>query len=159
MVTSRPPKTWLNAAANACLHEHPGNNHLGETGQLQYTQINWRKLSPSPLHRPCLAIGAQYPCGNQYRFSRRWPAPLSVASRPWRFARLDGGNDSIENIDVVLEHNHAYPAMAPVDFLIKWNPRRQNKDDWLDYAEQHGRWETPRDGKRVALFSVEHKRQ
>jgi hypothetical protein len=73
--------------------------------------------------------------------------------------RLDGGNDSIENIDIVLEHNHAYPAMAPVDFLIKWNPRRENKDDWLDYAEQHGRWETPRDGKRVALFSVEHKRQ
>lgn len=73
--------------------------------------------------------------------------------------RLDGGNDSIENIDVVLEHNQTFADKTPVDFLIKWNPRTENKDDWLGYAEQHGRWETPRDGKQVALFSVEHKRQ
>ncbi len=65
--------------------------------------------------------------------------------------RFDGGNDSIENIDVVLEHNQAFPDRAPVDFLIKWNPRKENKDDWLEYAEQHGCWETPREGKRVAL--------
>jgi len=73
--------------------------------------------------------------------------------------RLDGGNDSIENIDVVLEHNQAFADRVPADFLIKWNPRKESKDDWLAYAEQHGRWETPRDGKRVALFSIEHQRQ
>lgn len=73
--------------------------------------------------------------------------------------RLDGGNDSIENIDVVLEHNETFPEKAPVDFLIKWNPRKQNVDEWLDYAESKGRWESPREGKRIALFSVEHKRQ
>lgn len=72
--------------------------------------------------------------------------------------RLDGGNDSIENIDVVLEHNLAFPDHAPADFLIKWNPRRENKDEWLSYAERHSRFETPREGKRVAVFSVEHKR-
>jgi hypothetical protein len=72
--------------------------------------------------------------------------------------RLDGGNDSIENIDVVLEHNASKPDKAPVDFLIKWNPRKQNKEEWFDYAEQHGRWASPRDGKRVALFSVDHQR-
>jgi hypothetical protein len=73
--------------------------------------------------------------------------------------RLDGGNDSIENIDVLIEHNRESTSKAPVDFIIKWNPRRENKEDWLDYAEQHGRWTSPRDGKRVALFSVEHKRE
>lgn len=73
--------------------------------------------------------------------------------------RLDGGNDSIENIDVVLEHNQTFSDRAPIDFLIKWNPRKESKDDWLGYAEQHGRWQTPREGKRVAVFSVEHKRQ
>jgi hypothetical protein len=73
--------------------------------------------------------------------------------------RLDGGNDSIENIDVVLEHNQADPQKTPVDFIIKWNPRKESKDEWLDYAEQHGEWESPREGKRVALFSVEHQRQ
>ncbi|MFQ5574247.1 MAG: IS1380 family transposase [Terriglobia bacterium] len=73
--------------------------------------------------------------------------------------RLDGGNDSIENIDLVLEHNQAFTDRMPVDFLIKWNPRKESKDDWLAYAEQHGRWETPRDGKRVAVFSVDHYRE
>lgn len=73
--------------------------------------------------------------------------------------RLDGGNDSIENIDVVFEHNAASPQAASVDFLIKWNPRREDKDEWLAYAEEHGHWTYPREGKRVALFSVEHTRQ
>lgn len=73
--------------------------------------------------------------------------------------RLDGGNDSIENIDLVIEHNQAFTDRMPVDFLIKWNPRKESKDDWLAYAEQHGRWETPHDGKRVAVFSVNHQRE
>jgi hypothetical protein len=78
------------------------------------------------------------------------PLPLLV--------RLDGGNDSIENIDVLLEFNLQHPQKAPVDFIIKWNPRQQDKAAWLDEAEQQGVWETPRDGKRVALFSVSHVR-
>ena len=72
--------------------------------------------------------------------------------------RLDGGNDSIENSDVILEHNAAFPEQIAVDFLIRWTPRQENKNDWLSYAEQHSRWETPREGKRVALFDIEHKR-
>jgi hypothetical protein len=41
--------------------------------------------------------------------------------------RLDGDNDAIENIDVVLEHNLSHPEQAEINFLIKWNPRQQNK--------------------------------
>lgn len=67
--------------------------------------------------------------------------------------RLDGGNDSIENIDVVLEHNQADPQKTPIDFIIKWNPRKESKDEWLDYAKRHGEWESPREGKRVARNS------
>jgi len=33
--------------------------------------------------------------------------------------RLDGGNDSIENIDIVLEHNQSNKSLTPDDFLIK----------------------------------------
>lgn len=73
--------------------------------------------------------------------------------------RLDGGNDSIENIDVVLEFNEQRPKQSPVDLIIKWNPRREDKEQWLKYAEQHGCWESPREGKRVALFSIQHQRQ
>ena len=52
--------------------------------------------------------------------------------------RLDGGNDAFENIDIVLEHNLQNPDQTEIDFLIKWNPRRQNKDHWLAQAEQQG---------------------
>ena len=34
--------------------------------------------------------------------------------------RLDGGNDALEAIDVVLEHNQRNPQQAAVDCLIKW---------------------------------------
>lgn len=73
--------------------------------------------------------------------------------------RCDGGNDAIENIEVILEHNELNAAQVPVDFLIKWNPRKQNKGHWLDIAEQKGAWTSPREGKRVALFSVQTTRQ
>ena len=73
--------------------------------------------------------------------------------------RLDGGNDAIENVDVVLEHNAQNPDQTDVDFLIKWNPRKQDKDEWLTFADEHGDWEIPREGKRVALFRVEEERK
>ncbi|MES9822747.1 MAG: IS1380 family transposase [Candidatus Thiodiazotropha sp.] len=73
--------------------------------------------------------------------------------------RLDGGNDSIENIDVILEHNKSNENLIPVDFLIKWNPRRQDKAHWMELAEQQENWEHPREGKRVAVFSVQTIRQ
>jgi hypothetical protein len=76
---------------------------------------------------------------------RLTPLPLLV--------RLDSGHDALDNRIVLQEDEQA-------EFIIKWNPRKQNADAWLAYAEQHGLWDTPRDGKRVALFSVteEHTR-
>jgi hypothetical protein len=60
--------------------------------------------------------------------------------------RLDGAHDALEN--------RAFCVEAGVDFLIKWNPRQEDQGEWLAYAKQHGVWETPRPGKRVAIFSV-----
>jgi hypothetical protein len=60
---------------------------------------------------------------------------------------------------VLIEHNRKNTDKTPVDFIIKWNPRREKKESWLDYAEQHGRRASTREGKREALFSVEHKRE
>jgi len=73
--------------------------------------------------------------------------------------RLDGGNDAIENIEVVCEHNEQHPQNAPVHYLIKWNPRQDDPQHWLAYAEQHGDWSEPRAGKRVAVFTFEQTRQ
>ena len=68
--------------------------------------------------------------------------------------RLDGGNDAIENIDIMLEHQqHQTDEEGAVDFIIKWNPRRLDKEEWLKAAEQQGCWEHPREGKRTAIFS------
>ena len=68
--------------------------------------------------------------------------------------RLDGGNDAIENVEVVLGHNERHSDRAPVDFLIKWNPRQADPDEVLAEAEAHGHWHHPREGKRVALYST-----
>ncbi len=67
--------------------------------------------------------------------------------------RLDGGNDAIENVDVVLEFNEQNPQ-ADIDFLIKWNPRTKDINHWLAVAEEQAEWEKPREGKRVGLFEV-----
>ncbi len=73
--------------------------------------------------------------------------------------RLDGGNDAIENIEVILEHNQTQAEKTDVDFLIKWNPRQQDKSQWLEIAEKKAHWEQPRVGKRVGVFSQQSKRQ
>jgi hypothetical protein len=61
----------------------------------------------------------------------------AVASQPL-LLRLDGGNDSIENIDVVLEHNLQNQDQTDIDFLIKCNPRRQDKEDIIQLYADHG---------------------
>jgi hypothetical protein len=72
--------------------------------------------------------------------------------------RLDSGNDAMENIAVVFEHNERHPDDQPVHYLIKWNPRQADREHWLAHAEAHGQWSEPRPGKRVALFSVRETR-
>jgi len=73
--------------------------------------------------------------------------------------RLDSGNDAVENIDIVLTHNEQHSDDAPVDFIIKWNPRKEDPQAWLKIAEQQAHWHEPRPGKRVGLFEVSVKRR
>jgi len=94
----------------------------------------------------CQKNTPQFLCRNLERARRLTDKPILL--------RLDSGNDAIENIGVVFEHNEQHPDDLPVHYLIKWNPRREDHQHWLDYAEQHGEWSEPRPGKRVALFTV-----
>jgi hypothetical protein len=80
-----------------------------------------------------------------YVLERVIPRARRLTAKPL-LLRLDGAHDALEN--------RAFCTKAGVDFLIKWNPRQEDEGEWLAYAEQHGVWETPRPGKRVALFSV-----
>lgn len=72
--------------------------------------------------------------------------------------RLDGGNDAIENMEVILEHNAQYPGKVDVDFIIKWNPRQESKYEWMAFADKHGHWKQVREGKRECIFTVEETR-
>jgi hypothetical protein len=70
--------------------------------------------------------------------------------------RLDSGHDALEN--------RLYLEKEKVDYLIKWNPRQEKKAGkvWLCLAEEMGDqviWETPREGKRIATFSVQVKQE
>lgn len=59
--------------------------------------------------------------------------------------RLDSGHDAAEN--------RAWLAREGVDFIIKWNPRKQDLVAWLERAEKEAEWGFPREGKRVGTFS------
>ena len=56
--------------------------------------------------------------------------------------RLDSGNDSIDNVAVLMD--------AGCFFIIKRNLRRESKDSWLEMAKEHCQnISHPRDGKTV----------
>ncbi len=60
--------------------------------------------------------------------------------------RLDSGNDTAENIGILVE--------AGCHFIIKRNLRKESKEDWLKMAQEHSKdVETPRDGKTVYIGS------
>lgn len=61
-------------------------------------------------------------------------------------ARLDSGQDAAEN--------RAEFDRESVEFIIKWNPRRQDLGAWLERTEKEvSHWSFPREGKRVGVFS------
>ena len=73
---------------------------------------------------------------------------LPRARRLSRFpvlARLDAGNDAAET--------RAIFADSGDDFIVKWNPRKQNLVGWHERAEKEAHWTSPREGKRVGIFS------
>lgn len=43
--------------------------------------------------------------------------------------RLDSGNDSSDNMGIIMERGH--------HFIIKRNPRKESKEDWLALAKEH----------------------
>ena len=60
--------------------------------------------------------------------------------------RLDSAHDALEN--------RAWFTEEDSQFLIKWNPRKENPEYWLKRANEEGVWSEPREGKRVGIFSI-----
>ncbi|MBF0420386.1 MAG: IS1380 family transposase [Magnetococcales bacterium] len=61
-------------------------------------------------------------------------------------ARLDSAHDAVEN--------RIKAKTLEVDFIIKWNPRQADPQEWLARANMEGQWKEIRPGKRISVFSV-----
>jgi hypothetical protein len=62
--------------------------------------------------------------------------------------RLDSAHDARENRNFLCKQD-------AVDFLIKWNPRKQDPLAWADKAQSQKAWTLNRDGKMEAVLSEE----
>ena len=61
--------------------------------------------------------------------------------------RLDSAHDAIDT----------RAALAPrekVNYIIKWNPRREDQKPWVERIFREGKVTTPRPGKRIGLLAV-----
>ena len=64
--------------------------------------------------------------------------------------RADSAHDALANLLEFSRHDG-------VDYIIKWNPRKQDESAWAARAFTQGQVTTPRSGKRVALFTHKEK--
>ena len=73
------------------------------------------------------------------------PRARALAGNQPLLITLDGAHDAAANRE--------YLAREQIDYLIKWNPRKENPNDWKVRARgRSGRFVEVRPGKRVALF-------
>ncbi|MBU4260270.1 MAG: IS1380 family transposase, partial [Proteobacteria bacterium] len=69
----------------------------------------------------------------------------SLTKKPLLF-RLDSAHDAVETRATLYNPKK-------VDYILKWNPRKQDLPAWLARGLQEGQVSEPRRGKRVAVFS------
>ncbi|WP_419594690.1 hypothetical protein [Thiolapillus sp.] len=79
-----------------------------------------------------------------FLLDRILPRARALAGEAALLITLDGAHDAAANRE--------YLAREQVDYLIKWNPRQENPNDWKARAEVERRFVEVRPGKRVALF-------
>ena len=69
--------------------------------------------------------------------------------------RKDSGFDSAKLLFAVADEKERWAAMdRSFDYLVKWNPRRQDKSAWVEKAEAAGAFVEKRPGKREALMTL-----
>jgi hypothetical protein len=69
--------------------------------------------------------------------------------------RMDSGFDSARLlIQCELERERLAALGRSLDYIIKWNPRKQDKQGWIERAQEAGAFREVRPGKRSALLSI-----
>jgi hypothetical protein len=84
-----------------------------------------------------LRVGSQHCQKGTPQFLQRVIGRARQLTATALLLRLDGGNDAIEHIAVVEAHNEQDETAAPVQYVIKWNPRQESPEHWLAYAQEH----------------------
>ena len=70
-------------------------------------------------------------------------------------ARSDSGFDAVRLLFQQDDEKRAWAAEGRTfDYLVKWNPRKQDLPAWAARAEAAGAWVETRPGKRVALLDL-----
>ena len=157
MATAKVPVTPLKMGHVALdMDVYPMNNEKTKKEGVSRTYKGYDGYAPIAVYLGnegwCLANelreGKQH-CQSefQYTLERVIPYAKRLTGLPI-LVRLDSGHDALDT-------RLWLSGDAQIDYLLKWNPRRQNKEEWLALAEAQNAWVTPREGKRVALFSIE----
>ena len=95
-----------------------------------------------------------------YFYERVFPRAhrLVPADQPV-LVRDDSGFDSAKLLWAKINERERWQAQGRrLDFITKWNPRKQDRQAWVAKAEAAGTFQTARDGKRVALLSLDVER-
>ena len=79
------------------------------------------------------------------------PYAKRLTDRPI-LVRLDSGHDALDTRIWLSDDEQ-------IDYILKWNPRKQNIEEWVALADAQNAWVTPREGKRIAVFSIEETQQ
>ena len=97
-----------------------------------------------------LLPGSQHPQKEFITFLRETHARIRQICDKKLLYRADSAHDSLDN-------RVELAGYAKTDYVIKWNPRKQNNAYWWRLGLETGVVTNPRPGKRVALFSVKEK--
>lgn len=97
-----------------------------------------------------LLPGSQHPQKEFTHFLRETHARIRQICEKKLLYRKDSAHDSLDN-------RVELAGYAKTDYIIKWNPRKQNEAYWWRLGLETGVLTDPRPGKRVALFSVKEK--
>ena len=99
-----------------------------------------------------LLPGSQHPQNGFIPFLQETLGRVRQFCRKKLLLRADSAHDALANLLELSRH-------ADVDYIIKWNPRKQDERAWSATAFAKGDITTPRPGKRVAVFThkVKHK--
>jgi hypothetical protein len=94
-----------------------------------------------------LLPGSQHPQKAFIPLLQRALAKVRQITKEKLLLRADSAHDAVTNRVELARQEDA-------DYIIKWNPRKQDPEAWKTLAFSKGNVATPRPGKRVAILSI-----